>query len=128
VTGVAAFVRARVDEDEAAAKAALAGPWMTGRIAAHLADNVIYGQSRDWPGHIVQVANVDYGHNREPDAAHIVRNDPQRVLAEVRVWRKILLEYSIPPGTDTKYGHTERETAKAAMYDSHPDYTADWPG
>lgn len=63
-------------------------------------------------------------------------SDQERDLREVGVWRRILLEYAIPPGTDAVYGGTEREKgfrlalsfalkAKMATYSGHPDYPAD---
>jgi hypothetical protein len=65
-----------------------------------------------------------------------VHYDPERAQREVATWRRVLLEYSIPPGTDAKYGGTERETgfrlalsftlkAKAAEWKEHPDYPPD---
>ena len=64
-----------------------------------------------------------------------VPTDTNRLLGEIQIWRKLLLDYSIPPGTDAVYGGTERETgfrlalsfalkAKAAVYSAHPDYPA----
>jgi hypothetical protein len=61
---------------------------------------------------------------------------PSRVLREVEVWRRLLLEYATV-GLDDVYKGTERETgyqlalsmalkAKAATYDDHPDYRQDW--
>lgn len=63
------------------AQAALPGPWLTGRSASHLADSVIFGQSRDWPGHIVQVADADYGHNQVADTDYIASMHPGVALA-----------------------------------------------
>lgn len=75
------FLIARYDEEETLAKKATGGPWMTGAIADHLVNRVVYGQS-EWPGHIVQACNVEYA---DPEnAEHIARfADPVRVLAEV---------------------------------------------
>jgi len=101
---LAVFLAARLDEDAAAAVAALDGPWMTGRAQEHLSDDVIYGQSRDWPGHIVQVCNLDYGHNSEADAEHIVRHDPARVLREVEAKRRVLGRHR-NCGFGSGYGH-----------------------
>jgi hypothetical protein len=94
---IADFLAARWDEVAATATAALPGPWMRGTERAHLADNVLYGQSRDWPGHIVQVCNFDYGHNKAADATHIALNDPVAVLADIEAKRNILAEHARAP-------------------------------
>ena len=127
---LAAFLAARLDEDEAIAKAALPGPWMTGKAASHLADEVVYGQSRDWPDHIVQVCNVEYGHNKDADAAHITRHDPARVLREVAFKRAILAECvraleSIPHGHRAVLA--ERVLRHLAAVDGgHSGYRQEW--
>ena len=110
-----AFLRARLYEDEAAAKAATAAPWRS-------SPGSLYVQPEFGPITIQAVYSED--------AAHIARNDPARVLREVAVWRKLLLEYHSAPH-DAMYGGTERETgfrlalsaalkAKIATYDSNP--------
>jgi hypothetical protein len=137
------FYAARLDEDEAAAKAALPGPWMTGEVAPHLVNEVIYGQSRDWPDHIVQVANVEYGHNKAADSAHIVRHDPVRVLREVEAKRAILAlhepllsSYGEPSVCRSCWPQPWIGTHPlapcptmrnlAAVYSDHPDYDPSW--
>jgi hypothetical protein len=67
---------------------------MTGREQAHLVDNVVYGWSRDWPEHIVQVCNVDYGHNKAADSDHIVLSDPQDAIARCEAELAILDEHA----------------------------------
>jgi hypothetical protein len=65
-------------------------------------------------------------------AAHIARHDPARVLAEVKAWRRLLLESQLK-GVDSVYAGTERETGfhfalalalkcKYMVYSDHPDY------
>jgi hypothetical protein len=134
------FLRARLAEDETAAKAALPGPWMTGRVADHLVGNVVYGQSRDWPGHIVQVCNVDYGHNKAADSEHIVRHDPARVQRETEAKRRIMerhyanedgmcegcptSEITLDPQIEISECPELRDLA--AIYSDHPDYRQEW--
>lgn len=91
---IADFIKARLDELEAAAKEATPGPWITGAGAAHLCDNVIYGQS-GWLGNVQQVANVDYAQHKAGNAAHIALHDPQAVLADIASKRKILGFYEL---------------------------------
>ena len=104
-----AFLKARLDEDERTAKG-LAGAT---RMVGGRPD--FYGQG---------------GPAAEAFWAHF---DAARELREVETWRRILLEYSIPPGTDAAYGGTERETGfrlalsfalktKVLSYSNHPDW------
>lgn len=117
----AAFLRERLDEDEAVAKLAArkGGTW-----------------TQDHPGLGSAISSAggpvvyDEGSPDEYQAAHIARHDPARALRDVAVWRKLLLEYHSAP-LDAVYGGTERETgfrlalsaalkAKIATYDSNP--------
>jgi len=116
-----AFLRARLDEDEA-----------TARGAAGLTENWV----ADHPS--VGVVLVDGEPLIECHigglAGHVARNDPGRILRGVETWRRLLLEYSAS-GLDAKYAGTERETgyqialsvalrAKAYEYREHPAYAA----
>jgi hypothetical protein len=94
--------------------------------------------SNDQEVALVRTSGSPLTHNAErADAAHIERYGPVRALADVEVWRRILLEYRTK-GVDAVYAGTERETGfhlalsfalklKAATWIDHPDYTADWP-
>ena len=100
-----AFLRARLDEDEARAQAAL----------------------EEWDDEGTRSEWEDL-----PDAsfAHARWHNPARVLREVTFWRRLLLEYQTAP-LDAVYGGKERETgfrlmasaalkAKIATYDGNP--------
>jgi len=135
-----AFLRARLDEDEATAKAATPGPWCweaTGdkdsSWAAGLVQdedgNPLTGEIAKGEGVIIDGVCESIDGN-PADGAHIARHDPARVLREVAVWRRILLDYSTAP-LDATYGGTERETgfrlalsavlkAKIATYEGNP--------
>lgn len=127
------FLRARLDEDEEAGKAATPGPWR----ATHRDDGTHHvfaasdrkvhrdgGYPPDWPEDVV---------NPTADADHIARYDPARVLREVEAKRRILADYE-------RYA-TERRRAMggwydegaspilavlAAVYADHPDYRPEW--
>lgn len=102
-----AFLRERLDEDEATA-------WAVHDVSK--CDALLYEE--DMAAAAAGTPDCDCGH-------------PARALREVAIWRRLLLDYSIPPGTDAKYGGTERETgfrlalsaalkAKIATYDGNP--------
>jgi Family of unknown function (DUF6221) len=124
-----AFLRSQLDEDE---KAAVAAARADGRYGGRPHWSPLGGgmvtdtEDPDWA-----VADLTPCIEDGDLAAHIARHDPARVLRDVAVWRHILLEYSIPPGTDARYGNTEREAgfrlalsaalkAKIATYDGNP--------
>lgn len=119
------FLRARLDEDEAAAKKAKPGPWHAdgdrgGVYGAHPTDEV-----------------VDYTES----AAHIARHDPARVLAEVEAKRQ-LLDLHQPAETeyvdgDICYTCDDLRGVEPAYpcrtlrllalpYANHPDYRDEW--
>ena len=124
--GVAAFLNARLDEDEAAAKAAasVAGPdWQFGadfptsylRSArgSILADTLQSGEGQIGP--------------------HVACHDPARVLREVAAKRAILAAYVRADGgspRDRDRGRWDSSHAAvsqlAAVYSGHPDYRQEW--
>lgn len=144
-----AFLRARLDEEEAAARAAPGEHWRAFKESDVAGASVFDEQ---WA--LLYPARYDHDEpmsskagatgpqyiqfRRDQLAAHVARNDPARVLAEIKVWRRVLLSYATL-GLDAKYAGTERETgfrlalsatlkAKAAMYADHPDYAPErWP-
>ena len=134
-----AFLRARLDEDEAVAKACADNDgnlgWWDSRVVASGDHTIRTDGTRTVARIRRQDVEGDFGRLLDADAvaAYIAQYDPVRALSEVILWRRILLEYAIPPGTDAVYGGTERETgfrlalsfalkAKMATYAGHPDY------
>lgn len=132
---LAAFVSARLDEDEAAAKAATPGPWILAEGREWLDKHVVFGEG-SWPGHIQQVCNVDYAEHKEGNLAHIALHDPDRVLREVEAGRRLLARYE-----ELQHPKTLLERAtfpmlaevvlacirdRAAVYDYHPDFREEW--
>lgn len=129
---LAAFVTARLGEDEAAAKAAQlrhAGPWSHADnpdsplpVAASLYD------SRDESVGVIRGSYL---------AAHIARHDPARVLREVAAKRAILAAWqeslTIQDGyREVGYEEGRREAQErdvrhlAAAWGDHPDYDPEW--
>jgi hypothetical protein len=104
---LAAFVTARLDEDEAIAKAAL--------------DNALGIE-----GELAQQAGPCVG---ETGYAHIARHDPARVLRQVEAVRALLaayqpsgqgVAYTLEAGLEFALGHL------AAAWSDHPEYRAEW--
>lgn len=86
---LAATVRTGLDTDERLALAAQPGPWISGSSDGRLVDRVVYGQSV-WPGNLEMTCTTYAGEYGLPNAAHIARNDPARVLARVARDRRML--------------------------------------
>jgi hypothetical protein len=138
VTDLIAFLRARLDEDEAIAReaaSALPGDEGHGWSAVHRylethpasGESFIVDASSELVAHAASARSYD-----RAVADHIARHDPARALAEVKLWRRLLLESQLK-GVDSVYAGTERETgfhlalslalkSKAMVYSSHPDY------
>jgi len=132
-----AFLRARLDEDEGAAKLATKGPWTAS------GDGYVLGVAGR-PGD-AQVPAVVSAQTQQWNSGHIARHDPARVLREVRAKRRILflleaaqkkadampgdgsLEHAVTKTTVT-FLLTVAQTM-ATAYDDHPGYDRAWdPG
>ena len=124
MTGWAEFITARLDEWEAAAKAATRGPW---RIAnRHYGNTVVGADNADiaWPG---------YWERGDKNSAHITAHDPARVLRQAAAMRKLLNLAEYPCGEDClDHGNDEHVAQEvpgiairrilASIWDDHPDY------
>jgi hypothetical protein len=117
------FLRARLDEDEAAARAARK---YTDRDWDASGDSVYADHAEP----VVQ-AYVNLPQVYEGVVAHIARHDPARVLADVKAKRAIVRECV---GHETCGGGYD-ECSEAALvtlrhfasvYADHPDYDATW--
>jgi len=125
MTDLVAFLRARLDEDEATARAASPG--------------------LGWARGFIQGADEDI--DIAADEAHIVRHHPARVLREVEAKRAILelhkgepSIHAVPPGSGPLYCMSDgvddgwynvewpcaTVRAVAAVYRDHPDYDEVW--
>ncbi|WP_049566833.1 DUF6221 family protein [Streptomyces sp. SBT349] len=127
-----AFVRARLDEDEARARAAA----QDGAEWQHDGHAIVALPERD----LVALGSQDY---IEPEhARHITRHDPARVLAEVDAKRRIAKLYEDHERLDRETFEAEGQHARslsslraaywdacrhlALPYASHPDYRQEW--
>ena len=118
---IADFIRARLDEDEQAARAATPGPWTV--------DSDIYPEAINSPSGDQPVAGGRWGGEASvfetaADAVHIARHDPARVLAEVAAKRRILGWANSPalPPQESFYVLD----ALATVWAEHPDFREDW--
>ena len=133
---VAEFVEARMDEDEAVARAATAGTWVEGLTRE--------GSPGRWRGIKCQTVLADrtrtgiVDHETVADSQsvadviHIVRHDPARVLAQCAAMRQIVERASWVLANPTKVSHDEFSRAREDLYDlaeiwkDHPDHV--WGG
>lgn len=120
------FLRERLDEDEAAARAAAdaerADTWTT------LPES--YGGVLDGTG--TRSLAVGYGNVMAPETAgHIARHDPARVLAEVEAKRRVVERCTAVQGLlldDFTAEHLADEVLAliALPYADHPEYREEW--
>jgi hypothetical protein len=123
VNDLIAFLAARLDEDEAAAKAVQdnSEPW-PGQWEAD--GNYALRTHNGW---VLAGAVTPGGEFRPGVLAHLARYDPARVLREVGAKRAILAAYQ-----DSAEGSIVRDVlgfaviTYAAIWDSHPGYRQDW--
>lgn len=130
------FLRARLDEDEAAATAATPGPWWYNPGKQWLdpeafekydlakgEEFVGYGGPHPFTGAVCATGPASHSQSMA-DAAHIARvADPARVLAEVEAKRAVV------DFADTYEGsfHASQFLSKlAAVYRNHPDFDPAW--
>lgn len=139
------FLRARLDETEAAARGASPGPWwlvqnhfegdnvVQIRSAATEADSV-HGQ---WTLVARLVATPDTAVTRvrmAGDSVHILAQDPQHVLADVDARRAVVTECAAVVDADAGADVTRRERRHAnrvllalvTAYRHHPAFRTEW--
>ena len=127
-----AFLNARLDEDEAAAKGAAGDVWE-------------YRDTWVWCGPF-EVADIFGGADMEEIGGHIARHDPARVLREVAAKRAIVATVSAYEAKiDGEWGCCHSATGiaggycpeirpddiralreLAAVWSDHPDYRQEW--
>lgn len=122
------FLRARLDEDEEAARNATEGPWFADHPEPkHWGDDP--ESALIVRGKVLCILDNQYGGSLCAD--HIVRHDPTRVLAEVAAKRGVIDLYEIAsasPELDRDAWLVLTETLKllALPSASHPDYDERW--
>jgi hypothetical protein len=110
------FLRARLDEDEAAARAARnALPWKV-RSGP--------GDDGGWETE-VGPARMLFSDD-EPAAEHIARWQPERALREVEAKRRVISDHDRAEFCD-QAALGQALYVLAAVWSDHPDYQEDWP-
>jgi hypothetical protein len=131
---LAQFLADRLDEDEAVARAATGDTWSRSSGASERSR----GRVISWG--LTAVAATEHG----PDATHIARHDPARVLAEVEVKRKQAAKhgdcgkgYGICDDAGRAWTNDDGSYSCSGLFDLaevyswHPDYAANvksWGG
>lgn len=143
--GIAAFIEARLAEDEATARAATAGPWLIdeGDEKPDHSLTIKGGpdQLPDVPGRETVVYSPYIWDETRPDFAHIARHDPARVLAEIAAKRAVVKEHA-PADSIVMICRTcsRRDLSEwygeyfpcptlrllAAPYADHPNFRPEW--
>jgi hypothetical protein len=132
---IAEFVKARLDEDEATAKAALESEWF-----AHVTE-FASANHYDTFGDLA----VDYWQwfPGEADGVHVARHDPARVPREVEAKRAHLSQWMDARAQVVECGRAGDDAGRsrweavalalthvvvsdAAVWSDHPDYRAEW--
>jgi hypothetical protein len=119
MSDVAEFLKARLDEDEAAARHTSPAPWQATPLATYVDD-----------ANGVRVAGVAF----TEDGRHIARHDPARVLRDVAAKRAITELFRLDFNEDGEpillggYGEAYWDVlhALASVYSNHPDYDDAW--
>ena len=138
-----AFLRARLDEDEAVARAATRGPWTWKEYRGDLP--YLTGRGGAPGGYEYETEVVEAEHFgecgcrsachlelkvSERDRAHIARHDPARVLRQVEAGRQIIAEAAYYLDTcgdeDVQVHATHTLESLAAIYRDHEDYREEW--
>lgn len=125
MTTLTEFLLARIAEDEAVARSATVGPWTQD-------GSYVRGDGDSLFGTDYYSASADH----EPDAAHITRHDPARVLAECEAHRRIVeraqrasqaFDQIINPTTSGVAMTMDLVLADlASIYADHEDFDESW--
>jgi Family of unknown function (DUF6221) len=112
--GLIAFLAARLDEDEAAAKAASGLNWE-------------YRDSWVWAGSSFEVADVYGIPDIDETGTHIARHDPARALRDAVADRKLIAAYeNVAEFSDPWIGLDLAVRIRAERFSGHPAYREEW--
>lgn len=126
---IAEFLTARLDEDEAAAKAAGSAPWV-----ADIPRSVhVSFKARAENKHAFRGQGYIAGVENAGAQTHIARHDPARVLREVAAKRAIIEAHGLHPDpcdahdpATMKSEPCEVLVQLATVHSDHPDYQQEW--
>ncbi|MFF5655170.1 DUF6221 family protein [[Kitasatospora] papulosa] len=126
------FLRARIDEDEAIAKAPTHATWATAEWRFGEVDGASYVDLGT--NHLDRVSSLT-----DAEMEHIARHDPVRVLREVDAKRRILAEHDEVAAGAASDDWLIRDPSRAVLrildpvlrtlalpYADHPDYRNSW--
>lgn len=133
--GIVDFIRARLDEDEAAANSATSGPWTNDDPMA--SDGVFAKAIDDF---VVDCDYVHMGPFAVHNATHIALHDPSRTLREVAAHRALLDEHERTSvgcrtccvETNDGYDYTPVRwpcptlRILASIWSDHPSWRSEW--
>lgn len=131
------FIKARLDEDEAKAQAAMPGPWRHNpdkhwrKPGTRIYEEaVLAGPAGQDAAYVAGTGESDDPQSMA-DAEHIARHDPTRVLAEVTAKRRIIelceRSESGDNGDSAATLLADQVLANLALpYADHPDYDESW--
>jgi hypothetical protein len=139
------FIRARLDEIEQDAKAAIGtavfrqqtGQWIHMNVPDEYGPRLIVFAIAEGPDRPrTQVADLTAAWEGPERAVHITRHDPQRVLADVAMRRKMVANLRTAIDHAWQFGEEAREVVAqlavmmlqrlAALDVDHPDYDPGW--
>ncbi|MGW4484316.1 DUF6221 family protein [Amycolatopsis sp. NPDC004368] len=132
-----AFLRARLDEDEQAARDSAGVRWVTPVPGSVHVDPAAIRENTLAYGHLGFVVSADVSPQGDAYRRHIARHDPARVLAEVAAKRQIIDAAVRADEAGDAALQTAGEYARAqALSDvldwlalpfaDHPDYREEW--
>ncbi|MGW9030388.1 DUF6221 family protein [Streptomyces sp. NPDC055722] len=124
IADLVAFLRARLDEDDRAARAATPGPWTTRNLGRHDGSSIVAdtGKRTRLGLPVGPVLGAMHGPCGAADGSHAARHDPARVLRQTAILRDRVDLWSKMLGSHAP----ACLRAVAAIWADHPDYREEW--